>query len=122
MCSKTFRSYEEEQEYLQSLLLESEDRPTFYDDSDGEEIDCLEERSDSESEQEVSNSSESDAEQSVDRDTPFYLGKDKKTKWTKMCGSSKVRTRAQNIIRDLPGVRNVARDVKTPVDCFFLFF
>lgn len=53
---------------------------------------------------------------------PMYTGKDG-TKWLANAPSRpNMRTRAENIITDLPGVRgNLALNAKTPLDCFRLF-
>nr|CAH7748238.1 unnamed protein product [Callosobruchus chinensis] len=62
-------------------------------------------------------SSSSNSEKKIN----YYFGKDR-TKWAKVCYPRNVRTPKQNIITHLPGVKRVARDAKTPVECFdFLF-
>lgn len=83
--------------------------------SDSSEEDNM---SDSDSSEEVTNISEIQ----VDND-PFYLGKDKVTKWYKMpkLPSKNVKTRAENIISHLPCVRREFREAKTPLDCWKLF-
>nr|CAI5830657.1 unnamed protein product [Callosobruchus analis] len=51
----------------------------------------------------------------------YCFGKDR-TKWAKVCYPRNVRTQKQNIITHLPGVKRVACDAKTPVECFDLLF
>lgn len=50
----------------------------------------------------------------------YFKGKDG-TKWFKNCANTRVRTRAENIISHLPGVKRIARDSKNPLDCWSLF-
>ena len=45
-----------------------------------------------------------------------------KVKWSKVSPSNAVRTRAQNIILHLSGVKQYARNAKSPLECFQLFF
>ncbi|KAH9636992.1 hypothetical protein HF086_013662 [Spodoptera exigua] len=45
-----------------------------------------------------------------------------KVKWSKVPPCNAVRTRAQNIIVHLPGVKEYARNAKSPLECFQLFF
>ncbi|CAG4960926.1 unnamed protein product [Colias eurytheme] len=52
--------------------------------------------------------------------TEYYKGKDG-VKWQKNPYRLTVRTRAENIIYHLPGVKSVARDKKSPIQCFSLF-
>jgi len=52
----------------------------------------------------------------------FFLGKDKITKWYKNNPPSNVRTRRHNIVLHLPGVKRIARDAKSVLDCWKLFF
>lgn len=56
----------------------------------------------------------------IQRPTKYYVGKDG-TKWKATCPSKRVRTRAENIITHLPGVRPFAKNAKSAVDCFLLF-
>lgn len=54
---------------------------------------------------------------------PFYLGKDKASKWFKMPIDTRpnIRTRAENIISHLPAIRRPFRDAKLPIDCWKYF-
>lgn len=52
----------------------------------------------------------------------YYLGKDKKTKWYKNSSSNNVRTRKHNLVLHLPGVKRIARDAKSILECWKLFF
>lgn len=51
----------------------------------------------------------------------FILGRDKTTKWFHDPPNPKVRTKRQNIVIRLPGVKKCAKDAKTPLDCWSLF-
>lgn len=48
------------------------------------------------------------------------IGKDKKTKWRKFIVTKNVRTRSQNIVIHLPGPKFIAKQMKSPLDCFNL--
>lgn len=48
------------------------------------------------------------------------IGKDKKTKWRKSVITKNVRTRVQNIVIHLPGPKFIAKQMKSPLDCFNL--
>jgi hypothetical protein len=52
----------------------------------------------------------------------YYLGKDNITKWNIDGSPLNVRTRSHNIILHLPGVKRYAKDAKSIVDCWNLFF
>lgn len=120
--------YEEEQEKLRRLWeeVESEEEP---DDEEEElvfEENHVETRStDSESEQECSDSSDDDvplANLAKLARIPTFIGKDGTTRWHKHCPNKTVRTRRENIIVRLPGVRNCGKNAKTAVECWSLFF
>lgn len=51
----------------------------------------------------------------------FFIGNDKVTKWMKSCPSHNVRTKSVDMIIHLPGVKAIAKSVKTAVDCFSIF-
>ncbi|CAH2085795.1 unnamed protein product [Euphydryas editha] len=51
----------------------------------------------------------------------YYTGKDGVTKWQKEQYRSNVRSRAENIITNLPGPKSVARNKMSPLQCFELF-
>ncbi|CAG4951344.1 unnamed protein product [Parnassius apollo] len=53
--------------------------------------------------------------------TEYYKGKDGVTKWQKNPYRLAIRNRAENIIYHLPGVKSVARDKNSPIQCFSLF-
>lgn len=55
-------------------------------------------------------------------DVPKYYGKDKVTEWLKHVPSKIGRTRKHNITTHLPGVKSIARDAKSPLECWQLFF
>lgn len=52
---------------------------------------------------------------------PFYIGKDRSTKWFMHKPLPNVRTRRCNIVVHLPGVKNVAKNAKEPLQCVSLF-
>lgn len=52
---------------------------------------------------------------------PYYIGKDCSTKWLIHKPLRNVRTRSYNIVIHLPGVKNVAKNAKEPLQCFSLF-
>ncbi|KAL4088632.1 hypothetical protein QTP88_023721 [Uroleucon formosanum] len=52
----------------------------------------------------------------------YYLGKDNITKWFFDPPSNKIRTRRRNIVLHLPGVKRVARDAVSILDCWKLYF
>lgn len=117
--------YEEEQEKLCRLWEEvaSEEEP--YDEE--EELvfqeNHVETRStDSESEQECSDSSDDDVPLAKLARIPTFIGKDGTTRWHKHCPNKTVRTRRENIIVRLPGVRNCGKNAKIPDECWSLFF
>ncbi|KAK9754569.1 Immunoglobulin domain [Popillia japonica] len=87
-----------------------------YDDeeSDAEE-DQLEERSyDSASEQNIS-----DTEQELDG--PFFIGKDKITMWKKHQSPKHVRTRAENLVKQLPDPKAATKKLTDPLDIWKYF-
>src|SRR5580765_867125 len=57
-----------------------------------------------------------------DDEVDFFIGKDKKTKWRKSPSPRNIRTRARNIVTQKPGVKGIARDAKTPLEIWKLFF
>ncbi|KAG5881084.1 hypothetical protein JTB14_028260 [Gonioctena quinquepunctata] len=99
-------SYEEEQEYLHKSLddamLEDDDVDIEYDDEeyDSEKDHLKEQLANSDSEQEIS---DTEQETSESLDGPFFIGKDRTTKWRKHQPPNNVRTRSENLIKQLPG-------------------
>jgi len=57
-----------------------------------------------------------------DCENEYYLGKDKITKWKKNPPLRNTRTAHYNIITHLPGVKPHARNAKTIIECWSLFF
>lgn len=113
-------SYEKEQSRLLQLMDETGPYITEYDDDfeDDDEIDNLEMfDEDTASEQDVSDGEEHPVASSV----PYFLGRDGTTKWNKHCPTRNVRTRSENIITHLPGVKGEAKKVKTPIDIWQCF-
>lgn len=120
MCN----TWEKEQEKLR-LLWEEEDPVDGPDDEEAEltsEDDILETRStDSESEQDGDEDFEENGPPAKVFRTPCFVGKDGMT-WRKHCTKKTTRTRQENIIVRLPGVKNYAKNAKTPFECWSLFF
>lgn len=115
--------------FIRYFLLELEQPEPFEIIEDSEErVDDLE--SDAESEHSVHNT---DSEQSDDgsielitdnnpHQIPIFLGKDKKTEWLKHVPPVLGRTRKHNVVSHLPGVKAIARNAKSPLECWELFF
>lgn len=141
-------SYEKEQAALMKLwedLLEAESKEdNVYDDEDESEMDQLEVRVETtDTEQGLSDNEYVGGEERLEvrvgtaapepdyfahedsssaTGIPYFLGKDKKTKWNKMFPSKAVRTRAENLIKHLPGVKPVAKSLRTPLEIWKFFF
>ncbi|XP_026469438.1 piggyBac transposable element-derived protein 4-like [Ctenocephalides felis] len=110
-------------------ILEESDEDQSNSTSDAEVEDHLSERSnDSGTEQQVSDSdADSDSSSNLDllrlqsqQNRHVFKGRDG-TLWQKTPARSNVRTRSENIISDLPGVRSVARNAKTIFESWSLF-
>lgn len=129
-------SYESEQKWLKQLvqecLPESEELQAD-DKSDDEEQDHIETRSDTESEQdldeELYDEGENEATQQEEASTSeadhlYYIGKDKITKWRQHCEPSSLRsrTKAKNIVTQLPGVKQSSKNLVDPVEICRKFF
>lgn len=115
-------SYEKEVERLLKLYEEVETEEEYDDEDDGWEKDVVETRSDdSDTEQEFD-----EAEHQMDIEfphrVPFLTGKDGITKWRKHCTVRTVKTRQQNIIKTFPGVKVIAKNLKSPLDIWNFFF
>ncbi|CAG5031791.1 unnamed protein product [Parnassius apollo] len=87
--------------------------PGSEDDSDHLSI-----QSESESEEEVQDIT-SGGESSCSNQ--FYTGKNGKTKWQKEPPRTNVRTRSENIITQLPGVKSQYKNKNTSLECFEVF-
>lgn len=126
--------YEREQDYLERLWEGAEGEPypqnPEVDDDDeslvGDHVETLDHNTDSEQEfDEHSDDSSTDSYGLVGpvHRIPCFLGRDKKTRWKKHVKAPRaVRTRAQNIVTQLPGVKGVARQRKEPLEIWSLFF
>lgn len=77
--------------------------------------------SDHETDTEQESLSEEDEEDESSTRSKFYFGKDK-TKWRKQAPPLNVRTRNRNIVTHLPGILGAAKDAKSPIECWNLFF
>ncbi len=64
----------------------------------------------------------SNEEEERDDGVSYIMGKDKVTRWNLRSPRTHVRRPAQNIIVGQPGVKEVARDAKTPLQAWELFF
>jgi len=120
-------SYEKDQERLQTLMeecLTTDDNPSevvFEDDEDENEEDRLTaEILETDTEQEISDEEEENVEETVA--TPYFLGKDKISKWEKHVPPKNVRTRSENLVTHLPGPKAATRNLKTPLEIWSYFF
>lgn len=117
--------YEKEQARLLALWEEMKDDDDEYVDSeDNEELDHLSVHSYHSDGEDYGENITEDAE-SVPRDElegDFYMGKDSVTKWYIQYSNNRIRTRAENIISQLPGSKPYAANAKSPIDCWLLFF
>lgn len=123
--------YEEEQRRLQSLWQETENDENFIDEDDSEEDDEIDNVSlcsdypdlEQDAEEENPEMQEVDGQQNVSDPIEFhnFYGKNGMT-WCKEYNVRNVRTRSENIITHLPGVKQYGRNAKTPLQCFLLFF
>lgn len=102
------------QRLLQEIEQESESADSSSEDSEVDEVQVSDHYSESE---------QSGDELPVvePNDGPTYTGKDNVTKWRKHALPRNVRTRQQNIVTHLPGVRPAGKNSKTPKECFLLF-
>ncbi|KAI4455686.1 piggybac transposable element-derived protein 4 [Holotrichia oblita] len=121
-------SYEKEQEHLNRLWNELDNENSVDDppiiDSEDEHFSDHEAESSHETDTEQSGNEveeESDEENHDNEYATFYVSKDNSTKWAKTCANRTVRTRAENIITFLPGVKSRAKNLKTPLDCWRFF-
>ncbi|UYV61627.1 hypothetical protein LAZ67_1005604, partial [Cordylochernes scorpioides] len=88
------------------------------DDEESETDDHIEERNWSTDTEKYTLSEE---ENNEDPSFNYYIGKDQKTKWKKALPPKNVRTRSENIITHLPGVKGEAKNAKSILDCWNLF-
>lgn len=121
--------YEKEQNYLQQLYdeVDTDIEPEPDDDdmsltSDAEEIQDY--NTDDEQPIETIDNLDIPLEEETGRQqsAALYIGKDGKTNWRKHPGNRQVRTSADNIIKFLPGVKANAREKKSGIDIWSLFF
>ncbi|VEN43902.1 unnamed protein product [Callosobruchus maculatus] len=111
--------YEKERQRLLRLFEEvnlEDEQPDDEEDEDTE--DCVETREDSDTEQEGENE---DGEEFESQGAPYFTAKDG-TQWNKHPFSQRVRTAKVNKVSDRPGVKGEAKNAKTPLDCWNLFF
>jgi len=111
---------------IEQWLEEDEDEHIDGNDSDSEDelenqVEINNENTDTEN-----SDSESESESSSDDVGPilqnkYFFGKDK-TRWNKQAPTSNHRTRSHNIIIHLPGPKSTAKNMKTHLEWFFLFF
>jgi len=121
--------YKREQERLKRLWeeLKNEDDIVLDDQEDSGEEDQVEERDeDSESEQELDNRNSykhPSPKITIEHMDPVFIGKDTLTQWKKHPISQRVKTRAKNIVTDLPGIKGRARSSSNNIldiwSCFF---
>ncbi|UYV65113.1 hypothetical protein LAZ67_3003153 [Cordylochernes scorpioides] len=88
------------------------------DDEESETDDHIEERNwSTDTEQYILSEEENNEDPSFN----YYIGKDQKTKSKKALSPKNVRTRSENIITHLPGVKGEAKNAKSILDCWNLF-
>lgn len=75
---------------------------------------------DTEQEEPDEDGNQSDTFSTTSRSLYFYGGDG--TKWKKHAPGQRVRTRQQDTVTQLPGVRAGARNANTPIQCWMLFF
>lgn len=117
LFSGLIMAYHLNEDAITSALLENNDSDTeelFLPGSEGDS-DHLSIQSESDSEQDISSGGESFCSDQ------FYMGKDGKTKWQKEPPRANVRTRQENIITLLPGVKDQYKDKKSSLECFEVF-
>lgn len=120
--------WQKQQDYLQSLWKESEDcevDQSFIDAEDSEEeneIDRVSVNSDYPDQEQEAVGEEELEEEENERENinHFFMGKNG-TKWSKNPPNKNVRTRSENIVTHLPGVKAYGKSAKTPAECFQLF-
>lgn len=92
------------------------------DSSDDPQFECSDHDSDTEQEDVAVSSQDAEKKINVKGSRSFYYyGKDG-TKWKKQAGSLNVRTRQRNIVTHLSGVKAVAKNARSPLECWMLFF
>ncbi|XP_049857934.1 piggyBac transposable element-derived protein 4-like [Schistocerca gregaria] len=103
---------------IQKMLFEEDNdevQEDFEDEVDTDCDDAVEVR------QEDSETEENDSEnyeKVLEESQHYHTGRDKETKWNKVPPSQKVRFRAHNIIRKLPGPIAAAKALRTPFECW----
>lgn len=136
-------SYEEEQRRLVALwneLLRMEEDMSnkekfseqpgpsgFQNRSSDEELDACSEHSEHVTDTEQSGSDPDDPStitvSTVSDNVPVYFGRDNETRWlVHKMQEQPGKTKRKNIVTKLPGVNNVAKNSKTVLDCWKLFF
>ncbi|KAJ8962229.1 hypothetical protein NQ318_018201 [Aromia moschata] len=109
--------YGKEQERLLRLF-EEESSGEDYDDEEETGEDYIEERSEaSDTEQEF----DENEDEEINANEPYFMGRDKRTKWSKHCPPKNVRTRNENLTLYLPGAKARVKE-NTPIgiwECFF---
>lgn len=131
-------SYEQEQEKLKYLqaecgIISEEEKPFIESDSREEqtalisenktigEVKAQEETEHTRNDSEEAMEFEEESDDSDANGKKSSLNKDK-LKWSKVPKYKNVRTRSDKIVIHLPGVRRIAREKQTVLDCWLLFF
>lgn len=119
--------YERQQAHLQALWddIESEDEPIDGQDSEEnselDNVSVCSDYPDLEQEPEHDEEGKEINQQNLKMaECDFFLGKNG-MKWFKNPKNKNVRTRAENIITHLPGVKNYGKYARSPLECFLLF-
>ncbi|KAJ8960119.1 hypothetical protein NQ314_006100 [Rhamnusium bicolor] len=117
-------SYKADQARLLYLVEEINPYVSEYDDSaDEDEPDNVEVLDINTDFEQVLSDSEKDSTVTSEFFTrePYFLGKDGSTKWKKHFPSKNVRSRSENIITYLPGVKGDTKKLKSPIDIWKCF-
>lgn len=103
-------------------LLECEDSDSNYEDTGDSEAEDALEMQDENTDTEQEDDSLDEFGEVLNISANYFIGKDKATNWNKTCPSPNVRTRSQNIVKQLPGVIKEGRYAKTPKEIWKLYF
>ncbi|KAI4455676.1 transposase is4 [Holotrichia oblita] len=106
-------------ELPRELAMQSDDELSEINDSSDDEVDCVEEQLEgSDTEQEVSSGDEDNEHQHES----IIFGKDLNTNWASNNPPCNVKTHSHNIVRELSGIKGIAKDAKSALDCWSAFF
>ncbi|GBP79127.1 PiggyBac transposable element-derived protein 4 [Eumeta japonica] len=99
---------------IRLLLEELSSSSSYEDENDSEVEDNVEVQEETYDTEQDDDNDEISEEEHNERSHDFYLGKDGQTRWNKSPASNPTRRRARNIVTQLPGAREEARNLKEP--------